>query len=628
MPYNKAIGGLFIILLLFGAQAQASSLAESLDTAERLNIASHPTWLKLLHYERNGKHSEVLSDNFFLSPNGRNDPNAELTATIKAYFDSWGENTDEHTQCRFPARYFWLSQQIQLPDYNLRETKCQQLKKWALFDNVRSISLFLVSGYFDNPASTFGHGFLRLNTDSIEDHSDLFDLTLNYGALVPENESTLMYVARGFSGGYEAGFSDKYFYTHDLVYSRTEFRDMWEYRLALSDYERTLLILHIWEIIGKKFTYYFLNKNCVYRLAELLDMVIDEDLLGNARFWYIPVELFHRINDIDRVWNKSRKNLIHSVRFIPSRQRILYHQLKLLTSYEIKAFNAVIEDGIDSIPSHLPTFATDQQIKILDALLAYQKYRLIAEEPNPNPKRQEAKDQILLARLRLPPRSTVPLEIPELPSPAQVLRPMAFGLSIARETDGESLFRLHWSPYKQELFGQNSLEGNELVVFDLAIGLNDDGHEIFVDQLDFIRIRKLNTAPISVVDKTQWSWQARISTTRIEDRGEKHLDGTASFGAGRTWKPTKIFTGYGIVDLAAHTRSSSLRLRPHLGMIFCLEAMRGWLYYGAESVNYDGEFRDIWGGQIQYQLLNKYAINVEVSNEKATFASVGLNWHW
>lgn len=40
-----------------------------------------------------------------------------------------------------------------------------------------------------------------------------------------------------------------------------------------------------------------------------------------------------------------------------------------------------------------------------------------------------------------------------------------------------------WSPFKQELVGQNSLEGDELVVFDLAVGLLEDGHKAFVDSL-------------------------------------------------------------------------------------------------------------------------------------------------
>lgn len=628
LPVTKLLIVFLIILLPVVTQARASSLTEVLDTAKRLGLANHPIWLKLLHYERNGIHSEVLTDNFFLSPNGKSNPNDELTATLTAYFAPWNENTNEHVRCMFPARYYWLSQYLPLPDYNFIDTKCQRLADWALFDSVQSVSLLLVSGYFGNPASTFGHALIKLNTDSIDDQAGLFDLTLNYGALVPENENTLFYVARGLFGGYEAGFSDKYFYTEDLVYSRTEFRDIWDYRLVLSDYEQTLLILHIWEIIGKKFKYYFLDKNCVYRLAELLELVIEEKLLDNARLWYVPVELFHRFNDIDKSRQKSGTKLIHSVRFIPSRQRILYHQLKLLSPDEIDAFNAIIQEGTNSMSAQLSRFKTDRQIKILDALLAYQKYRLIAEEPNPDPKRREAKDQILLARLQLPARSIQPLKIPELPSPAQGSRPMVFGISIANETNGESFLRLHWSPFKQDLVGRNSLEGNELVVLDLAVGFNNNEHKIFVDQLDLIQVRKLNTKHVAVVDESPLSWQLRIGTTRIEDNKEKRYDGVVSFGTGYAWKWNESFTSYGIVDLSAHTLSPAVRLRPHLGMISSLKKIRAWLYFGAESVNYNSDFRGIWGGQVQYQLSDRFSVRIEASNEKATRSSVGLNWYW
>ena len=617
------------ILLFLGTQAQASSLTEVLNTAQRLGLPSHPTWLKLLHYERDSKQSVVLTDSFFLSPDGKSDPNAELTATINAYFAPWDENANEHARCRFPARYFWLSQQLHLPDYNLRESKCERLENWALFDSVNSISLLLVSGYFGNPASTFGHAFLKLNTDSTDDKSGLFDLTLGYGALVPENEYILRYVVRGLLGGYEAGFSDKYFYTQDLVYSRTEFRDIWDYRIVLSDYERTLLILHIWEIFGNKFTYYFLDKNCAYRLAELVELAIEEDLLDNGRFWYLPVELFHRLNDIDIDRQKSSgRKLIQSIRFIPSSQRKLYHQLKLLTSDELKAFNAIIREGVNSMSTHLAKFTNDRQILVLDALLAYQQYRLIAEEPKPSRDRREVKDQILLARLQLPSRSTPPLEIPGLPSPAQGSRPMEFGVSIASDTNEEPFLRLTWSPFKQESVGQNSLEGDELVVFDLVVGLPEDGQKVFVDRFDLIRILNLNTLSVQVENENQLSWQLRVGSTRVGRNGEDSYDGILSFGAGKAWKWNETITGYGMVDFAAHSLSPFVRVRPHLGLKFDLGELRTWLYFGTESVNYKAEFSEIWGGKMQYQLNDRYAIHLELSNENATRASAGLNWYW
>ena len=77
---------------------------------------------------------------------------------------------------------------------------------------------------------------------------------------------------------------------------------------------------------------------------------MEEELLDNAHFWYVPVELFHRLHEIDEARHKSiGTKLIHSVRFIPSMKRTLYHQLKLLTPDEIKAFNSIIQNGIKEI---------------------------------------------------------------------------------------------------------------------------------------------------------------------------------------------------------------------------------------------------------------------------------------
>jgi len=628
-PTTKRLIILCIIFLLSGAEAQASSQAEILKTAQELKLARHPTWLKLLHYERGGKQSVVLTDSFFLSPNGKSDPEAELTATINAYFAAWDANANAQARCRFPARYYWLSQQLSLPDYNLRNGKCQNLEKWALFDSVQSISLLLVSGYFGNPASTFGHALLKFNTDSSDDQSGLFDLTLSYGALVPENENTLRYVARGLFGGYKAGFSDKYFYTQDLVYSRTQFRDIWDYRIALTNKERTLLILHIWEIIGNKFDYYFLDKNCAYRLAELLELVLQKDLVDNGRFWYLPVEIFYRLKEIDKAWHKSTgTNLIQSVHFIPSSQRILYHQLRLLVPDELEAFNVILREGIHSMPGHLAKFTSDRQIVILDSLLFYQQYRLIAEEPDSDRDRREFKDQVLLARLQLPAHPKLSPKIKELPSPAEGSRPMVFGAGMASDADGKTFLRLNWSPFKQERVGQNSLEGDELVVLDLNVGFFEEEHNAFLDQLDLVRVLNLNTLPVAVADESQWSWQLRGGVDRIEEDGENRYDGIVSFGAGHAWLWNDAIIGYGMLDVAGHTLDPFVRLRPHLGLKFDLGELRTWVYSGAESVNYEWKFHEIWGGKMQYQLTDRYAIHLEVSNEKATRTSLALNWYW
>ncbi len=567
-----------------------------------------------------------MTDDFFLSAEGRSDPKAELAATINGYFAPWGKNSDEHPRCRFPARYFWLSQHLSLPGYDLRQPGCRSLERWALLDKVKSVSLLLVSGYFGNPASTFGHALLKLNTDSDDDLQDLFDLTLNYGALVPEHENVLRYIARGLFGGYKAGFSDRYFYTQDLVYSRTEFRDIWDYQLGLSDKQRTLLILHIWEIVGKKFDYFFLKKNCVYRLAELVDLVLDEDLLRNSRPWYVPEELFHSLKEIDQARRRRGLSpLIQSVRYIPSSQRKLYHQLQLLSPKEREVFNTVVRDGADTMSTHLEKLTPDQRISVLDGLLAYQQYRLIVERKNPGHAREEIKDRILRARLQMPPRPATAPKIQELRSPADGSKPMELGIGIASQSSDDFFLRLNWSPFKKETVGQNSLEGDELVVLDLSVGFSDGGNKVFFDGLDLIRVLKLSTLPVRVVDEGQWSWALRLGVDRVEVNERDGYDGVASFGAGRAWKWNKTITSYGMIDFAAHTLDPYVRLRPHLGLRFDLGKMRVWGYFGAETVNYRAGLRDVWGGKLQYQWNERYSVRAEFSNENATRVSVGIN---
>ncbi|MDX1764118.1 MAG: hypothetical protein R3231_07345, partial [bacterium] len=126
-----------LMLLQGPLSAEATALVDLLEAGERLDLGSHPDWLKLLHYERDGSQSEILTETFFLSATGRQNPQSELAATIEAYLEPWESDTDSHPRCQYPARYFWLSQHLPLPDYRVREPRCGRLEKWALFDRVQ-----------------------------------------------------------------------------------------------------------------------------------------------------------------------------------------------------------------------------------------------------------------------------------------------------------------------------------------------------------------------------------------------------------------------------------------------------------------------------------------------------------
>ena len=620
---------LFFFCIVLGATNAIAYEEQQLEETTIENLANDPTWIKLLHFDKKNNRSEILTEEFFLSPVGRYDPKAELIATINAYSDPWSGKENIHPRCKFPARYFWLSQKISLPNYNLHDPQCESLENWSLLADVKSISLFLVSGYLGNPASVFGHSFLKLNTSSDDDQAGLFDLSISYGALVPENEPTLRYIVRGITGGYQAGFSDKYFYTHDLVYSRTEFRDIWEYELRLSDYQRTLLILHIWEVIGKKFNYYFLDQNCAFRLAELLEMVIKEPLLENAKIWYVPVETFFRIEEIDKIRQQEGKpGLIKSMRFHPSRQRKLYHQFVQLANEEKKIFKTIINDGPSSISEKISPFKQDSQLKIIDTVLAYYKYRLIAEEPSPSLEMREKKNKVLLEQLRLPPQTKPFQKKPQLKSPANGNRPMLMSIGIGHDSNEGTYFKLHGSPFSQEIVGQNSLEGDELAVLDATIGIRANDHNLFIDNFDLIRIRKLKTNILSIDDGNPWSWQLRIGSTFTTYNNNSYNDGVFSFGAGRAWKLNKSTSFYAMTDTAAHTIKPYARLRPNVGIIVDNGSTKSWWYAGVENMNYDDKFNFVWGGQIQCKLSERLALSLSVSREKTMKTSAEIKWYW
>lgn len=573
--------------------------------------------------------SSVLTDSFFLSPAGRFDPGMELEAVLMAYFEPGDACGDMQAQCRFPARYFWLSHQLELPDYQLRLPSCHKLENWALLDKVQSVSMLLVSGYLGNPASTFGHALIKLNTDSIDDQTGLFDLTLNFGALVPENENPLFYVIRGLTGSYEAGFSDRYFYTQDLVYSRTEFRDMWDYRLNLTEYQKNLLIFHIWEIAGKKFKYYFLTKNCAYRLAELLELVMDEDLLDTAGHWFIPVELFHNLQEIDRVWkSEGQPGLIQSMQFVPSSRRVLYNELKNVNEEDIVVINRIIEGGFRNAQDLMEGFSEDRRIIILDGLLAYQQYRLIADQPDSASFVRQEKDRILLARLKLPGRSYTAPDICALPAPAEGFKPMALGFEAVHGDREREFGRLSWSPFKKESVGQNSLEGNELVLLDLAVGLSKGRPGFFLDGLDLIRVLSLNTLNSRISGDNRTSWKLQAGIHRLTGDLDTGYDGRVGFGIGRAWKGSRTFSVFGLASVEAHTEGPLVRIAPEIGLIASFGLIRARVNLELVSKDYEGTFDERFEAKVLFRLNECYSIHLVHNVEGIGESKLGLTRYY
>lgn len=237
--------------------------------AERLGLHEERPWRVLLHYTDGisaGTKSKITDPSFFLAPAGRTDPRAELQATLEGFFLP-AQKDGEHAACRFPARYQWLAERLGIDPARLPAYRCSE--RDTLFETVdpRSAVLVFPVGHINSPASMFGHTLLRIDGSS---QSNLISYAANYAATTTDSNG-FVYAWKGIFGMYRGYFSLTPYYLKVKEYADLEHRDMWEYRLRLSEPEVRRMLAHIWELQNVASDYYFFDENCSYNLLFLIE---------------------------------------------------------------------------------------------------------------------------------------------------------------------------------------------------------------------------------------------------------------------------------------------------------------------------------------------------------------------
>lgn len=324
-----------------------------------------PRWLRLYQYERSmvGYRSDVKSHSFYFSENGRGDPRAEMEAAVKAYESAHKRhgNLQMPAACVFPARKRVLESILnrKFPDVD-----CPELKSWLERLNVNSASLVYVGSYTGNPASILGHTFLRLSSSDREnsgrDGLDLLSYSVGYSAHTDPRDSQAIFVLKGLTGGYPGFYDIEPHYMKVGLYNNSESRDIWEVKLNLSCSEMDLLSKLIWEYtFNAEIDYYFVGRNCSYRILKLIEAVKPE-IRASERFEgaVLPSETVRVL--IDQGVVNPR------LRFRSSIRRRMELKVALLSSEEQGLFEGAKRDFSQLGKIQNPT--------ILDALIDYWLY--------------------------------------------------------------------------------------------------------------------------------------------------------------------------------------------------------------------------------------------------------------
>lgn len=388
---------LLVSLLLAKAQAWDQQLTKE--------VAFSPAWLKLIHYDSallGGFKRKIHDPQFYLHPQGKADPHAELLAYL--------ENA-ESSACDFPARHHFLRSRFDLAP----APQCPEVEKWQKKFNANAVQLVYSAQYLSNPSSVMGHTFFRFINPEVTDY---LHFTINYAAQVDEGTNGLTYAYKGLRGGFPGFFFVDPYYVKVEEYNEIDLRDMWEYDLDLNEAQVKFLLLHLYELSQKtKFSYYFIDENCAYFLLAALEAVRPEwKLIEVMPFFFIPSQIVRPLEQV---------GAIKKIHYKPSLRNRLDHQLSEMEGSHRTKLRQLISGKIPA--------ENIADKKVLEAALDQLDLVRSGREGYLNDEDTLLYNQILLARSRLGPQVTQTLPVPTAPH----LGHMPFRFSLAAGSLGD-----------------------------------------------------------------------------------------------------------------------------------------------------------------------------------------------
>lgn len=289
--FKKTIKRSILLLLFFFVATNVFSA--DIDFRK---ISSDPTWISLIHIY---KSSPDIADKKFYIKNKFINLESELSDTYEEIFIK--KNKDY--LCRFPARYYFIKQKMNLPELDLNS--CLAFKEFINKAPMDKISLVFASENVSMPTSMMGHVFLKISGENQQkihvDHAISFFTDVDH-----ENFVSLFFksLITGMDGIYAmAPYEDP---KNNYLYN--EQRNLWEYELNLNEYQRNLLKYHLYELKNIKFKYFFHVFNCATVMNNVLSIAYPE-IKEDRSNWVTPLDIVRSI---------YQRQFIASTTIIPS----------------------------------------------------------------------------------------------------------------------------------------------------------------------------------------------------------------------------------------------------------------------------------------------------------------------
>ena len=508
------------------------SAAPNIDPQRLQQLANDRFWISLGHYETaklGGWRSYVSDKKFFLAPDGNEHPDRELAATVQALYApaSLGE---QHAQCVYPARTRWLKTQLNLTD--LPMPACAEYKKWFKDVSPHSAVMIFPAAYLNSPSSMFGHTLLRIDQADVQsDKTSLLSYAINFGAYIEGSDNSILYAWKGLMGGYPGLFALVPYQEKLSEYRSLENRDLWEYRLNLTQEETARMVEHVWELKQIQFDYFFFDENCSYRLLELLQ-VARPSLRLTEQFPLTAIPT-------DTVKAVKEAGLVESIEYRPSRERELLSRAEPLTDEEQQW---VLKVSAEQLVLQEPAFKAlprARQALIIDAAYRLERYRANGQERDPQRAQRSFE---LLRAINKNPAPELEIPRPGLPEDGHESRTWQAGLG----TRGDRAFAEYGLRMAYHDLNDNAESfplGAQIEILQMKLRQYEGNHWQF-QQLDLATIRSL-TPRNELLQPL--SWQVTGGLERVPGKHDdetlvSHVNG----GGGGTWQLGEDVLGFAL----------------------------------------------------------------------------------
>lgn len=596
----QVVLGFFFVCLPLVASSNIVEHSDLYFSNDNLvNLSRSSKWTRIIGFS--DKNWITKDQKYFLTASENFSSYDELVENIKEYM-KFSENKSDFF-CKAPARAIFLTHHLpQLPDFSSK--RCTEYSEWSKNGEIESISLLYVTGYLKNPASFFGHTLLKFNGSNGKANAGLLDSSLNYGAHT-NNDAALPYIVRGLTGGYSASLAEEKFFRLSAEYQELQKRDIYEYRLSLSEYEKWLMIAYSFEMAQKEFIYYFLADNCAFRLNMILGLALERDPMPGLP-WAAPVDLLMGI---------TKSNRVDTITYHPSQTSRTVSALDNLIPSDRDKVATVINSDSSSYRSadyNLPT-----KLAILETL-NYLKIELFkdgssAEVSNIDEKRR----QVLLSLDRNPAVKrdiSAPSNFPHETNKPTLLR---YGVKQINSHDPIISLQLRAANFEILDIDRTRKTNSEFIFLSPKIAIQNG--RVRLDEMTLFKALSLNDSKIIIPGDSNFAWGVEVGKFNLSDNCYPCgvLKGTGTLG--RSLYLTDNASIYGLANVSLHqskNSSGNFSVSAQTGVLYTLES--GKVNLDVKRIEYKGShYLDDEIISLAYKFDFSNSINISFKGEKA-----------